>query len=165
MCRVTRARSVECEDGLGLACAAPADAVLRRAHPEGRFPAVELTRPGLTNALAAVNEQGLAAALAGRFGSRGGCQAPAALLIRDCVERFDRVEAAVDWCMTRPAAPGTTILLADSTGALASVAITATAREILTPTIGGAGASFTHVLHPRGAGLAPLSPRAACTSP
>ncbi len=103
-----------------LAVAAPPDAVLRRSRPEGRFAASELTRPALTTALLAVNEAGLAVATAGRP-TLGRCAAPAALLVRDCAERFEHVAAATEWCLTRPCAPGTTLLLADAAGDLAAI--------------------------------------------
>jgi hypothetical protein len=110
----------------------PMDAVYRATRAEGRFAARELTRPVLTTALLAVNEAGLAAAVKGAP-ARGACAAPAALLVRDCVERFESVVAASEWCMTRPCAAGVTILLADAQGALAAVEIGADERRVHLP--------------------------------
>lgn len=115
-----------------LAASAPIDALHRDTRAEGRFAARELTRPVLTTALLAVNEAGLAAAVAG-VSMPGDCAAPGALLVRDCVERFETVAAASEWCLTRPCAPGTTLLLADAAGELAAVAVGAGDRRVLSP--------------------------------
>jgi len=115
-----------------LAVATPTDAVMRDSRAEGRFAARELTRPVLTTALLAVNESGLAAAVSGEPRA-GACAAPASLLVRDCVERFDRVAAASDWCMTRPCGTSATLLLADAAGDLAAVVIAGDDRRIVLP--------------------------------
>jgi hypothetical protein len=115
-----------------LVAAAPLDALQRNARPEGRLASRELTRPVLTTALLAVNESGLAAAVSG-VSMSGGCSAPAALLVRDCVERFETVAAASEWCMTRPCASGVTILLADAHDELQAVEIGVDERRVRLP--------------------------------
>jgi hypothetical protein len=115
-----------------LVAAAPVDAVQRDTHAEGRLAARELSRPALTTALLAVNESGLAAAVSG-VPVAGSCAAPGALLVRDCVERFENVAAASEWCLTRPCAPGVSILLADAQDELAAVEIGARERRVVAP--------------------------------
>jgi hypothetical protein len=79
-----------------------------------------------------VNEAGLALAVSG--GARpGACRAHAALLGRDCLERFEGVESALAWCLGRPAAPGAAILFADSRGELGGVELSASARQVRRP--------------------------------
>jgi hypothetical protein len=114
-----------------LAC----DGVVRRSEPEGGFASVEVTRPWLTAALAGVNEGGLAAAstsLPGAFPSDS-CSVPAALLVQDCLARFDCIDGAVDWCSGRPAGGRAVIVLADAAGELAAVEIDGDARRVVPP--------------------------------
>jgi len=119
-----------------LGCWLPADARPRRARPEGRFLSVELTLPILTTPIAAVNEAGLG--LVAGFGpsrtERG--RAPAALLLRDCLERFESVEPALAWCLGRPAGAPGSILLADASGDVAGVEILPSERRVRRPVSG-----------------------------
>jgi hypothetical protein len=138
------ARAIGVETGAGprLAAALPEDGLVRRMQPEGRFASLDLTRPALATALLGVNAAGLAVAHAGAGASSG---PPAAALVRDCLERFEKVDPALDWCMKRPAGSGVTILLADAAGELAGVEL-APIRRVLRPIDG--------LLVPRGAGPA-----------
>jgi len=114
-----------------LAC----EPILRRSEPEGGFASVELTLPWLTAALAGVNEGGLAAAcvsLSGGFAAAGGA-VPAALLVQDCLARFDSIGGAADWCRDRPAGGRATILLADAAGEAAAVEVDGDARRVAPP--------------------------------
>jgi hypothetical protein len=107
----------------GLARSLEGPLLLRRSRPEGGFAAIEVARPWLGPALAGVNAGGLAAtavALADPAGDAA-CAVPAALLVQDCLARFDSVSGAVDWCLGRPAGGCARILLADATGAVAAV--------------------------------------------
>jgi hypothetical protein len=109
--------------------------VVRRSQPEGGFASVELTLPWLTAALAGVNEGGLAVAsvsLPGGFAA-GGCAVPAALLVQDCLARFDSIDGAVDWCRGRPAGGRGVILLADAAGELAAVEVDGDDRRVVPP--------------------------------
>ncbi len=116
-------------------------AVLRRVRPEGRFVSIELASPLLACPWIGLNEAGLAVAVTG--GSQPGrCRAHAALLARDCLERFEAVESALVWCLSRPAAPGASILLADALGEIAGVELHASGRRVRRPeggvlTLGG----------------------------
>lgn len=120
-------------------------ALLRRMRPEGRFVSIELASPLLPCPWIGVNEAGLAVALSGgRLPGR--CAAHAALLGRDCLERFESVESALAWCLGRPAAAGAAILLADAGGELAGVVLSPAGREVRRPgggvlALGGARAA------------------------
>ncbi len=106
--------------------------VLRRVRPEGRFVSIELASPLLACPWIGLNEAGLAVAVTG--GSLPArCRAHAALLARDCLERFEAVESALVWCLGRPAAPGASILLADAQGELAGVELLASGRRVRRP--------------------------------
>jgi hypothetical protein len=114
----------------------PVDALLRRTRPEGRLRSVELTLTPLTTALLGVNELGLTLACDAGPLEAGTCAAPAALLARDCLERFAEVEAALEWCMHRPAARCAAILMADAHGRVAGVQIAHASRRALRPESG-----------------------------
>ncbi len=91
--------------GARLACTLPPGAILRRVSPEAGFRALEVTLPELAAALAGVNEKGLAGAVT-RVAMNPvatGCAAPAALLLTDCLLRFEALEGALDWSLGRPA--------------------------------------------------------------
>ena len=132
LCAPSQAVAYQTADGVHLAVSAPPDAIMRHARPEGRFATQELTRPMLTTSLLSLNERGLAVAMVGAPapGARG---ASAALLLRDCVERFESVAAATEWCLTRPCAPGGRVLLADAAGDLAAVEIGPQGRQVSRP--------------------------------
>jgi hypothetical protein len=122
----------------GLVRTLDCDPVVRHSRPEGGFASVELTLPWLTAALAGVNEGGLAATwvgLPGEFAAVGS-SAPAALLIQDCLMRFDSIPGAVDWCTGRPCGGRAVILLADSSGEVAAVEIDGRERRVRTPDAG-----------------------------
>jgi hypothetical protein len=111
----------------------PDAALLRRSRPAGRFRSVDLTLAPLTTALLGVNERGLALACSAGPLEIGACAAPAALLARDCLERFAEVEAALEWCAQRPAACCAAILMADAGGRVAGVRIAHGSRRALRP--------------------------------
>jgi len=109
---------------------------LRESRPDGRHASLEWCAAGASAARIGVNERGLAAAALALVGagqldpghpraeSAPGaprCAAPATLLVQDCLENFDRLEPAVDWCLARPAAGMARILLADAQGRAAAV--------------------------------------------
>jgi hypothetical protein len=164
-----------------LARSFPAAALLRRARPEGRLRSIELTLPPLTTALLGVNEEGLALACSPGPLEPGTCAAPAALLARDCLERFAEVEAALEWCAHRPAARFATILMADARGGLAGAQHARGARRTLRPEGGvlrvreaervdakpleSLGATQRDALDPIAAMLAPEGPAFAWADP
>lgn len=119
--------------GVRLACAAHPDAQLRRVAPEGRFRSLELALPLLPSPQLGVNEAGLAVAATSGVQRDSRCAAPAALLARDCLERFDSVASALAWCLGRPAAPGAALLFADERGDVAGVELGADGRRVRRP--------------------------------
>jgi hypothetical protein len=109
------------EVGTRVACPVPPRAALRIVRPEGRFASVELALPAATAPLAGVNEAGLAVAVVPRTYLPGRVAPPPTLFARDCLERFETVEPALEWCLSRPAAAGGALLLADACGELVRV--------------------------------------------
>jgi hypothetical protein len=107
--------------------------IARRSRPEGGFVCLELARPWLAACFAGVNEAGLAVVAAPGGGAPGACVAPAALLAQDCLQRFAKVESALDWCVGRPAGSSAALLLAGAGGELAGVEIRAGSRRLLHP--------------------------------
>ena len=134
--------------------------VVRRSRPEGLFASLELTRPWLPTTLLGVNERGLAVAVAETGAVGDGCAAPAALLAQDCLERFEALDAALEWCAGRPAGGRATILLGDAAGDVAGIEIAGSERRVLRPADGelavaAAGAELAKSLRdaPPGAAL------------
>jgi hypothetical protein len=112
--------------------------ILRRSAPEGGFRALELTTPWLTGSLAGVSEAGLAVAVVRGVGgdTSTACAAPAALLVQDCLHRFESLEGALDWCLGRPASGPATLVFADADGEIAGVSISGERRSVLRPAAG-----------------------------
>ncbi len=94
--------------------------------------------PWLVPALAGVNEAGLAviarlpgAWIGGRRAQRErDGDAPALLLVQDCLARFEHLAGALDWCRKRPVEGDETMLLGDASGARATVVIRGRERRI-----------------------------------
>jgi len=120
------ARTLDCEP------------VVRYSRPDGGFASVELTLPWFTAALAGVNEGGLAATWVSlpRAGEASGCAAPAAMLIQDCLARFDSIRGAADWCTGRPCGGRAAILLADAGGDVGALEVDGRARSVRAPEMG-----------------------------
>jgi hypothetical protein len=118
---------------VAIASAVPRAARLRRVAPEGRFRSLEIALPAATAPAIGVNEVGLAVAVAEQRALPGSYAPPIALFARDCLERFERVEPALDWCLSRPAAQGGSLLLADARGELAGVYASGSERRALRP--------------------------------
>ena len=133
-----KARVVACASSAGplLAVDCAGRWIARRSRPEGGFACLELARPWLVAAFAGVNEAGLAVVASSGGAAPGACAAPAALLAQDCLQRFSRVESALDWCCGRPAGESAALLLADSRGELAGVELRADSRRLLHPEAG-----------------------------
>lgn len=131
--RESRAVAGATADGALLAvdCAGPW--IARRSRPEGGFACLELARPWLVSTFAGVNEAGLAVVAAPSRSAPGACAAPAALLAQDCLQRFASAQAALEWCLVRPAGHAAALLLADASGELAGVEIRAESRRPLHP--------------------------------
>jgi len=120
------ARTLDCEP------------VIRYSRPDGGFASVELTLPWFTAALAGVNEGGLAATWVSlpRGGEASSCTAPAAMLIQDCLARFDSIRGAADWCTGRPCGGSAVILLADASGDVGALEVDGHARSVRVPEMG-----------------------------
>jgi hypothetical protein len=118
---------------VAIASAVPRGALWRRVAPEGRFRSLEVALPAATAPVIGVNEAGLAVAVAEQRSFPGCFAPPLALFARDCLERFERVEPALDWCLARPAAPGGSLVLADAQGELAGVYAGGSERRALRP--------------------------------
>lgn len=103
----------------------PTGLVARIARPDGGYPYLALTRPGLAAALAGVNAHGLAGVVEGIDppASRGRerCGVSGALLLDQCLERLDSVEKALEWCERRPGGGRARLVFADATGATAAL--------------------------------------------
>jgi hypothetical protein len=129
--------------------------LVRRTRPEGLFAAIELTRPWLAGALLGVNERGLAVTVVGGDPPPRG--APGALLAQDCLERFEALEAALEWCEGRPGEGRALLLMADANGDAAGIDVDGARRRVLRPDqglvvaggAGGAAAELAKVLGER----------------
>jgi hypothetical protein len=112
----------------------PVSAILvRRSEPDADHVSLDVTVPWLAAGFAGVNARGLAAAVRVRPAQAptlAHCAAPALLLLQDCVQRFDRVDAAAEWCSRRPGGGSAWIALADATGGLVAVRIDGRERRV-----------------------------------
>jgi hypothetical protein len=118
---------------IALATEREAPLFARRSQPENGYRSLEIAIPWRVPALAGVNQHGLAVAASGLLptsASLAGCAAPAALLVQDCLQSFDGVDKAVEWCERRPAGGNASILLADSEGTLARVDLEGESRRV-----------------------------------
>jgi hypothetical protein len=106
---------------------------LRRSQPENGYRSLEIGIPWRGPALAGVNQHGLAVAVSGSASTSAppsSCAAPAALLVQDCLQRFDGVDKALEWCERRPAGGNASILLGDAEGMLARVDLQGGLRRV-----------------------------------
>jgi hypothetical protein len=93
--------------------------IVRRNRPEGLFASLDVALHGVAAPLIGVNERGLAVAV---LPGRGERRAPPAWLLgQDCLERFEQLEPALDWCLARPGGSAAGLLLADAGGGVAGV--------------------------------------------
>lgn len=110
--------------------------ILRSARPDAGLAALEATFAWLAPALAGVNEAGLAVAASAEVrapGATDGCRVPAFALVSDCLQRFATADAAVEWCLRRPAGGVATLLAADASGRVAGASVAGDARRALAP--------------------------------
>jgi hypothetical protein len=114
--------------------------LVRRSRPEVGFASVEVSAPWQVSALAGINEAGLAVAWVPAAGDSHFPAMPrdvlvpplpvADLLVQDCLQRFEDVEAAIGWCTNRPAAGEATILMADAAGNRSAVRFSRGGRTV-----------------------------------
>ena len=106
--------------------------ILRESRPEVGFRSIEVGLPWLVSAIAGVNVGGLAIVagplLWGAPGRDGG--APSLLLVQECLQRFSDVQGALDWCNKRPVEGEQSFVLADASGATASVVVAGRERRV-----------------------------------
>ncbi|MBM4384350.1 MAG: hypothetical protein FJ091_13420 [Deltaproteobacteria bacterium] len=121
--------------GPALARALPPDALiaLRESAPDTDYRSLELIALAHVAPLLGVNEHGLAVGAVLLGAPAGECSAPAALLAQDCLQRFDRVEKAVEWIERRRGGGCALIVLADTTGAAAAVEVEHAERRRVAP--------------------------------
>lgn len=125
-------RRVVLERTLPAALEGEAGWVVRESRPAVGFDSVEITLPWLASAIAGVNEAGLAVVagpmLWGKSGLGG--QAPSILLVQECLQRFPDLPGALDWCRKRPVEGEQAFVLADASGAVATVTSSGRERRI-----------------------------------
>ncbi len=106
--------------------------VLRESRPAVGFRSVEVTLPWLVTSVAGLNEGGLAVVggplLWGAPGREG--NPTSLLLVQEWLQRFPDLDGALDWCSKRPVEGEESLLLADATGALATVVVSGRERRI-----------------------------------
>lgn len=106
--------------------------IVRESRPEVGFRSIEVGLPWLVPAVAGVNEGGLAIAagpiLWGTSGSGG--SPTSALLVQECLQRFEDVGGALDWCRKRPVEGEQTFVLADAGGEVATVVSKGRERQV-----------------------------------
>jgi hypothetical protein len=106
--------------------------IVRESCPEVGFRSIEVSLPWLVSAVAGVNVGGLAVVagplLWGSPGRDGG--SPSLLLVQECLQRFSDVEGALDWCQKRPIEGEQSFVLADASGATASVIVSGRERRV-----------------------------------
>lgn len=140
---------------------------VRHSAPDLDHRSVEVVIPWRVPAVIGVNEHGLAATATMQPAtpmSIDRCAAPALLLVQDCLQRFDRLQTAAEWCRRRPAGGIASILLADMTGRVASVRVEGRERGLGGPKdglcIGGEGQAGVEALGKACAARAPLDAEA-----
>ncbi len=106
--------------------------IVRESTPEVGFRSIEVGLPWLVSAVAGVNVGGLAVVagplLWGAPGRDGG--APSLVLAQECLQRFSDVQGALDWCQKRPVEGEQSFVLADASGATASVVVSGSERRV-----------------------------------
>lgn len=113
------------ERTLPQAATGEADWIVRESCPEVGFRSVEIALPWLVSAVAGVNEGGLAV-VGGPllWGTPGRAGYPTSLLlVQECLQRFEDLDGALDWCSKRPVEGEQSLVLADASGGLATVVI------------------------------------------
>lgn len=125
-------RAVVLERTLPAALAGEAGWIVRESRPAVGFASIEIGLPWLVSSIAGVNEAGLAV-VAGPmlWGTAGlGGHAPSILLVQECLQRFPDLAGALDWCRKRPVEGEQAFVLADASGAVATVTSTGRERRI-----------------------------------
>ena len=53
------------------------------------------------------------------------------LLVQECLQRFEETEPALEWCLKRPSSGSASLVLADRSGEVATVAISGDSRRVV----------------------------------
>jgi hypothetical protein len=120
------------ERSLPVAGAGEARWMLRESRPAVGFRSLEIGLPWLVPGVAGVNEGGLAI-MAGPilWGEPGRSGWPfSALLVQECLQRFDELAGALDWCHKRPVEGEQSFVLADASGSVATVISSGRERRV-----------------------------------
>jgi hypothetical protein len=168
------ALGLEDSPGVTLARSLPGSAdpgstvVVRRSRPAVGFESVDVTLPWLVTSLCGMNEAGLAACFVsghpGPVDVRHG--AVPILLVQESLQRFESVDASIDWACSRPVAGWGTLLLADANGSRASVVFAGServaTRVISGPLVAGHPERIVDALREAAAGERVLDEKALC---
>ena len=105
--------------------------VVRKSRPQVGFHSVEIGLPWLVTAVAGVNAGGLAVVAGPLLWGKTGCDgaSPSSLLAQECLQRFSDVSGALDWCDKRPVEGEQSFVLADASGAVATVVVAGQERR------------------------------------
>jgi hypothetical protein len=102
--------------------------IVRRSRPEVGFASLELVQPWHVAGIAGVNEAGLAVTLVHEPGfvasdsdPKRRRRSPPILLVQECLQRFDLLDASLDWCLKRPVRSGATLVITHAGGDVAAV--------------------------------------------
>jgi hypothetical protein len=106
--------------------------IVRRSLPEVGFASLEVTLPWLVTAVAGVNVCGLVVCFApGAADEAVRSEAPPfVLLVQECLQRFETVAGAAEWCASRSAAGPGAIVVADAAGSRARIESSGEQRRI-----------------------------------
>jgi hypothetical protein len=112
---------------------APGAWIVRRSAPEHDWTSIEVAQPWLVPAFAGVNRAGLAVAAIVASPAPGSCianSAPALLLAQDCLQRWDSVQKAIEWCERRPCGGTASLLLVDGEGDAVEIQVRGAERAL-----------------------------------
>lgn len=125
-------KQIQLERSLPGARAGEANWLVRESRPAVGFRSVEVGLPWLVPGVAGINEAGLsvmASPMLWGENSEPGA-APSQVLVQECLQRFEDLGGALDWCEKRPVCGEQSFVLADASGALATVLSSGTERRI-----------------------------------
>ena len=125
-------KQIQLERTLPLAAAGEANWLVRESRPAVGFWSVEVGLPWLVPGVAGINEAGLSVMASPMLWGEGvdPSAAPSQVLVQECLQRFEDLGGALDWCEKRPVCGEQSFVLADASGALATVLSSGQERRI-----------------------------------